>query len=163
MKTYTADELKNVLKKHKLWMSDEPEGEKADLSEANLSGADLSEANLSGADLRWANLSWANLSGADLSEANLSGANLREANLSGASDSSVCRMDFGGWSICIRSKETSIGCQKHTNEKWLEWTPDSPEIKQMHENASEWWKIHQEAVKAAIRVVMNKSKQGDSK
>ena len=49
----------------------------------------LSEANLSGE----------NLSGANLSEANLSGANLIGADLSRAVDGSLCRMDFGKWSI----------------------------------------------------------------
>ena len=60
----TETELKIVLKKHTLWLMNDPNGVRADLS-----GADLSRANLS-----WANLSWADLSEADLSGANLSGA-----------------------------------------------------------------------------------------
>ncbi len=90
----TATELQEALRLHRLWLQDDPEGVRADLSVANLSGADLSgavlsKANLSGADLSWANLSGAvlskaNLSGADLSWANLSGANLSGANLSEA-------------------------------------------------------------------------------
>jgi uncharacterized protein YjbI with pentapeptide repeats len=70
----TATELQEALRLHRLWLQDDPEGVRADLSGANLSGADLSgavlsKANLSGADLSWANLSGANLSGANLSEA----------------------------------------------------------------------------------------------
>ena len=75
-KKITQEELDLFLRKHKLWLEDDPEGEMADLrganlSEANLrganlSGANLSEANLSGANLRWANLRWANLSEANL-------------------------------------------------------------------------------------------------
>ena len=62
---------------------------RADLSDANLSGTDLSEANMIGANLSGTNLSDANLRGAylrgaDLSDTNLIGANLRGANLSDA-------------------------------------------------------------------------------
>lgn len=52
MKTYTAEELKEILAKHRLWWFDEEGGERADLSGADLSGADLRSADLSGADLR---------------------------------------------------------------------------------------------------------------
>ena len=44
----TEEELKEVLKLHKKWLNNEPDGKKADLSEADLRWADLSEA-----DLRW--------------------------------------------------------------------------------------------------------------
>ena len=79
MKTYSPDELKEVIRLHALWLADADGGVRADLS-----GADLSRANLIGADLRGANLSWADLSGADLSGANLNRANLIGANLIGA-------------------------------------------------------------------------------
>ena len=65
-------ELKEVLEKHRKWLTDEEGGECADLSRADLSWANLSKANLSKANLSRANLSKANLSGADLSRANLS-------------------------------------------------------------------------------------------
>ena len=81
--------IKEILDKHKKWLNGEAGGERANLSEAdlsraNLSGADLRGANLSEADLSGADLSWADLSGADLRGANLSRANLRGANLSRA-------------------------------------------------------------------------------
>ena len=79
MKKITKNELDKILRKHKLWLMNDPEGEMANLSGTNLSGTNLSWANLSGADLYRANLSGVNLSGADLS-----GANLSEANLSWA-------------------------------------------------------------------------------
>ena len=84
-----ADELKEVLEKHKKWLNGEDGGERANLSGANLFGADLRVANLSGAnlfgaDLHGADLFRADLSGADLSGANLHGADLSGANLSGA-------------------------------------------------------------------------------
>ena len=75
----TKEELDRILAAHKAWLNNEPGGNRADLSGANLRRADLSGANLSGANLSGADLSGANLSGADLS-----GASLRRADLSGA-------------------------------------------------------------------------------
>lgn len=43
MKTLTKEELNDILKKHKLWLNDEG-GERADLSNTNLSDANLSDA-----------------------------------------------------------------------------------------------------------------------
>jgi hypothetical protein len=142
-----ADELKAIIEKHIAWLMNREGGERANLSGANLSGADLFCANLSDA-----NLSGANLSGADLSGANLSG-----ANLSGAKRGSVCRMDFGGWSICIRDDKTRIGCQTHSNADWLFFSPD--DVTEFASGAIEWWEIHGEAVKAAIRCVMAKAER----
>ena len=69
MKKITQAELDKFLRKHKLWLENDPKGERANLSGANLIGA-----NLIGADLYGANLSGADLYGANLSGANLSGA-----------------------------------------------------------------------------------------
>ena len=101
MKKYTELELKDILEKHFLWLKGDPNGERADLSWADLYGADLSGANLSMANLRGADLSMANLRGADfygadlcgayLRKADLSMANLSEANLYGAN---FCGADF---------------------------------------------------------------------
>ena len=94
MRHVTREELNIILEKHKLWLSGDYGGERADLSETDLSGVNLGEVNLRGADLSRANLvkaklgevnlSGANLRGADLSLAELCGANLRETNLRGA-------------------------------------------------------------------------------
>ena len=94
----TEAELKIVLKKHTLWLINDPNGVRANLSWANLRGANLGWANLSWANLRGANLSWANLSRADLSWANLRGANLYEANLRGAnlSEADLSGADLSG-------------------------------------------------------------------
>ena len=72
----TKEELALILDKHKKWLNDDPDGERADLSDADLSGVDLSGADLSGADMRGANMRSADMRDADLSGANLSGANL---------------------------------------------------------------------------------------
>ena len=81
MKNITKDELKEILRKHRLWLDNEPGGEMANLYEANLYGADLRGADLYGADLRGANLYGADLRGADLYGADLRGANLYGADL----------------------------------------------------------------------------------
>lgn len=136
----SPEELKTILDDHAKW----------------LRGKGGKQANLS-----WANLRAVNLSRANLSEADLSGANLSRANLCGAKvDVAICRMDFGGWSICVYADKTSIGCEQHPNECWLAWEPDSDEIKRMHSDASSWWETHGEVVKAAIRCVMAKAKGG---
>ena len=99
MKTYTKEELAEIIRKHQAWLHNEDGGERAnlssanlsdaDLSSANLSSANLSSANLSSANLSYANLSSANLRSADLSSADLSSANLRSANLRSADLSSA--------------------------------------------------------------------------
>ena len=123
----------------------------ADLCWADLRRADLRRANLREADLCGANLRGADLHGADLRGANLRGADLCEADLHGAIDGNVCRMDFGGWSICIRNDYTQIGCKKCNNEEWLNFTPR--DVKDFAEDAEQWWRIHAKAVKATIRCV----------
>ena len=114
MRKIDEAELNKILSNHKLWLMDESNGIRADLSgvdleyadldgtdlrDANLSGADLGGANLSGANLWYADLrgadlrdaslgcadlGYADLGGADLSSADLSGADLRDADLRGA-------------------------------------------------------------------------------
>ena len=84
MKTYTKEALNKILAKHKLYLEENEEGQRADLRNAYLYGADLRNANLRNADLRGANLYGADLSSADLSSANLRAADLRNADLYGA-------------------------------------------------------------------------------
>ena len=57
----TTKKLQEVLRLHKLWLNDDPEGVRADLRRADLQGADLWKANLWGADLREADLRGANI------------------------------------------------------------------------------------------------------
>jgi hypothetical protein len=79
----TKKKLKEIIEKHKLWLSDEKGGERANLIGIDLSGADLSEMNLSNIDLSYTDLSHADLSDTCLRHANLSDACLRYANMSG--------------------------------------------------------------------------------
>ena len=76
--------LKEILKKHKLWLENDGKGERANLQRADLEGADLQGADLQGAKLKDANLYGADLQGADLQGADLQGAKLKDANLYGA-------------------------------------------------------------------------------
>jgi hypothetical protein len=84
MRNLTTTELREILDKHLGWLRGEIGGERANLTEANLTRANLTEADLSWADLTRANLSWASLSEANLTWANLSEADLTRANLSEA-------------------------------------------------------------------------------
>ena len=77
----TNEEIKEVLRKHQMWLDEEEGGTRADLYGANLRGADLRGADLYGADLRGADLRGADLRGADLYGADLRGADLRGADL----------------------------------------------------------------------------------
>ena len=79
MRTIAKKELVEILRKHALWVMEDPKGERADLSEVDLSGANLYRAILIGANLIGANLYEADLYRADLYRADLRGANLRGA------------------------------------------------------------------------------------
>ena len=82
MKKITEEELKEILEQHKLWSdSDEKEGKRADLTDADLSGANLTRANLRFAVLTRANLTDANLSGVDLINSELEYADLTDTIL----------------------------------------------------------------------------------
>ncbi len=80
LRQVSPEDLQRILEAHRKWVESKgKEGERADLSRAN-----LQEANLRSANLQEANLRSANLQGANLQEAKLDHADLREANLSEA-------------------------------------------------------------------------------
>ncbi len=79
-----ADELKEVIRLHGLWLRGDQAGRRAKLARANLARANLTDADLTDADLARANLVGADLARADLARANLAGADLARANLAGA-------------------------------------------------------------------------------
>lgn len=80
-----ANELKEILEKHKAWFLGREGGECANLSGADLRGSDLCGAILWGADLSGVNLNGVSLCGANLCRADLCCAILRNANLRNAS------------------------------------------------------------------------------
>lgn len=141
MKTYTKEQLKEILDLHAEWLRDPSKGKKADLSGvdlretnlvgvdlryANITEADLREANLTGADLRHADLGYAhlisaNLMGADLTGANLRGADLRETNLSYTYITSLY-LKHHVVRVWINSKDkqmVKIGYLEHTIDYWI--------------------------------------------
>ncbi len=90
--------LAKILEAHRMWVESEgKEGERADLSGANLQGANLTQANLQGA-----NLTGANLQGAKLPFANLQGANLREATGFTASQVKLAK----NWELALYSDDS---------------------------------------------------------
>ena len=118
MRKINETELNEIISNHKLWLMDESNGIRADLSGvdleyANFYGDDLRYADLSGADLygayiEGANLRHANLSGANLYGANLSGANLGCADLSGANLGCADLSDAD--LSCANLRDANLGC-----------------------------------------------------
>ena len=92
-----AKKLSEIIKSHKLWLGDNEDGIRADLSGADLRLANLSGANLSGANLSEASLSEASLSRADLSGAKglLSAANYLDAHFDRTTDGYIVYKTFG--------------------------------------------------------------------
>ena len=141
-----TEKLIKAIALHRKWLSNPDEGERmnlsgADLHDANLHGADLRGAKLIRADLRWDNLSYANLHGADLSWADLRGADLRGADLRGASGNNAELLSLqSGKYLITRTKEVmAIGCEQHSIEDWMAF--DDARIKRMDSGALEWWKV----------------------
>lgn len=95
---------------------------------------DLSYANLFNANLSNADLSGANLSGADLSGANLYGADLFNANLS--DDYIIFNSKY---TIVIFPDYIQIGCEKHSLERWCNFTNDQI-LLMGGKNGLRWWK-----------------------
>ena len=118
MRKINEAELNKILSNHKLWLMDELNGIRAnlsgvDLEYANLDGADLYDADLYGADLYGANLGCADLRDADLRSADLKGAYLKGANLSGADLRSADLRSANLWDADLRCANLSganLGC-----------------------------------------------------
>ena len=120
--------LNKILSNHKLWLTDKPNGIRADLKGVNLKGVNLSgadlkyanlyganlyDADLYGADLYGANLGCADLRDADLRSADLKGAYLKGANLSGADLRSTDLRSANLWDADLRCANLSganLGC-----------------------------------------------------
>ena len=120
MKSYTPDELKQVLALHTKWRNGESGGVYADLWGANLRGADLRDADLRDADLRDADLWGANLWGANLWGANLWGADLRDADLRGANlwGANLWDANLGGADL----RDANLGGANLGGAKWSDAT-----------------------------------------
>ena len=128
MRKIDEAKLNKILSNHKLWLTDKPNGIRADLKGVNLKGVNLSDADLKyanlyganlydadlyGADLYGANLGCADLRDADLRSADLKGAYLKGANLSGADLRSADLRSANLWDADLRCANLSganLGC-----------------------------------------------------
>jgi len=155
MKTFTEEQLREILQRHQLWLDGREGGERADLSCADLhyadfSHADLSHANLSYADLSRANLSYADLSRAslrcaDLSRANLSYANLSYADLSRASlrcaDLQYAKLGYADLSYAdLLAVGNMVNIKSVQADIWhVAYTHDFLQIGCQRHPIAEWW------------------------
>ena len=128
MRKIDEAKLNKILSNHKLWLTNKPNGIRADLKGinlkgvnlsgadlkyANLYGANLYDADLYGADLYGANLGCAYLRDADLRSADLKGAYLKGANLSGADLRSADLRSANLWDAdlrCANLEGANLGC-----------------------------------------------------
>ena len=128
MRKIDEAKLNKILSNHKLWLTDKPNGIRADLKGVNLKGVNLSgadlkyanlyganlyDADLYGADLYGANLGCADLRDADLRSADLKGAYLKGANLSGADLRSADLRSANLWDAdlrCANLNGANLGC-----------------------------------------------------
>ena len=141
MRTFTKEQLAELLAKHKAWLNDEDGGERADLSSADLRYADLRYADLRSADLRYADLSSADLRSANLRSANLRSADLSSANLrflQSANGKELACMNAGKYQVVLSKERIAIGCKLFTVEEWKEF--DDATISMMDDGALEWWR-----------------------
>jgi uncharacterized protein YjbI with pentapeptide repeats len=172
MKTYTQEELKEIIELHQKWLNGEEGGVRANLTDtnltcanltyanliyANLTGANLTGANLTDTNLTCANLTYANLTGANLTNANLTGANLTCADLNGAELFSTIGNDieikslqvFNEYRISYTKDRLQIGCENHSFEEW--WTFSDKEILAMDgKKALSFWKKNKEMIKNIV-------------
>lgn len=118
----------------------------ANLYNASIFGCDLTDSCLEGATLCYTHIANTKLDGVSFNGANI--AHIKSPDLP-----PIARLDFGGWSVTVYAEETVIGCKRHSNQEWLSWTVDSPEIIKMHWDAKKWWHLYGPVVKAAILAV----------
>lgn len=102
MKEYTLAELQEILTKHKNWMNDEEDGERANLRNSNLSYIDLRNS-----DLCYSDLHGSDLHSSDLRHSDLRHSDLRESNLSG-SDLSGSDLDYSCWPLWCGSLDVKV-------------------------------------------------------
>ena len=140
-------EIQELLKNHKLWLSGDGDGRRADLTCADLTCADLTGANLTGANLTYANLTCANLTGAN---GLVSAISYLSANFEQCKEGYIAYKTFGAhynppasWSInpgseiceTVNSMRTNT-CGNGINVAPLEWVKQNASG-----NALDIWKV----------------------
>ena len=152
MRTFTKEELAEIIESHGKWLHGNDGGERADLSYSNLSGSNLSYSNLSGSNLSYSNLSGSNLSYSNLSYSDLSGSNLRGSNLrySIGNCENIKSMQCDMWLVSYTETTLNIGCQTHLISEWFSFSDD--EIARMDSQALKWWAIWKPILQKIIEV-----------
>ena len=110
MRTFTKEQLAELLAKHRAWLNNEAGGERADLSYADLSYANLRSADLSSADLRF---------------------------LQSANGKELACMNAGKYQVVLSKERIAIGCKLFTVGEWKEFNDAA--ISMMDDGALEWW------------------------
>lgn len=129
MKTYTAEQLAEIIKKHGMWLRDEDGGERADLRYANLSSADLRYA-----DLRYADLSYADLRYAAGNREHIKSIFVSEV-----------------YPIVYTVDYLQIGCERHLISDWSNF--DDRRILEMDgKRALEFWKSFKDFIFMSIKI-----------
>lgn len=128
MRDLTNQELDAICQAHEKWIqTEQKEGARADLSEANLEGRDLS-----GRDLSWADLSGAILRGADLSNTKLHHADITKADFyeTKLQDADLLGLDIGALYLESAEREPGEALREYVDNgadetlyKWAEKTP----------------------------------------
>ena len=124
-----AEELKEILRLHKLWLKDKSDGCRANLSDANLSGANLIGANLRGADLRGADLSYAL-------------GNMKQ----------IKTISLEAYHINYTKDVIQIGCENHSIEDWISF--DDKRILEMDgKTALTFWREYKDFIFTTIELI----------
>ena len=110
MRTFTKEQLTEILSKHKAWLNNEDGGERANLRSANLRSADLSYADLRSADLSF---------------------------LQSANGKELACMNAGKYQVVLSKERIAIGCKLFTVGEWKEFNDAT--ISMMDDGALEWW------------------------
>ena len=123
-----AEELKEILRLHKLWLKDKSDGCRANLSHANLSDANLIGANLRGADLRGADLSYAL-------------GNMKQ----------IKTISLEAYHINYTKDVIQIGCENHSIEDWKNFSDER--VSEMDgEEALTFWRKYKDFIFSAIEL-----------
>lgn len=132
MTTHTPEQLKEILHLHGKWLRNEPNGQRADLSYANLTDAILTDVNLTRADLRGAILRGAILTDASLTD-------VRSLWGTVGNMAEIKSIQVGTWPVTYTATHMQIGCQLHPLSDW--WAFDDEQIGRMDPRALKWWAV----------------------
>lgn len=120
--------------------------------------SDLDKSYFSFCALADVDFGFCNLSDADFSNCELKDLILNYSTLTGTDlPYPFCHMQLRWYPVCVYENFTVIGCEKHSNDFWLNQTEDSVAINAMAPDAAVWWKRYSSIVKEAISNVQQQA------